>query len=229
MAPSTLAPEHNACPSERRRGPRDLSTSHRCAPARASGSLSASSSRTRVASLPMAARAKATTARSMATPCSRSAPSPRCLPPCCSPTWRNAARSSWTIRWRSTCRPRSRYRSATIGRSLWWTLPRIRRGCRACPRIFQAGTCANPYADYAAGLLYAYLSSHELTRTPGAGFEYSDTGFGLLGHALARRAGMDYEALVETRICRPLGMKSTRIALSPELRARLAAGHDADL
>jgi len=102
-------------------------------------------------------------------------------------------------------------------------------GLPRMPANFSSRDLANPYADYAADLLYAYLSSHELTRTPGAGFEYSNTGFGLLGHALALRAGMDYEALVETRICRPLGMKSTRIALSPELRARLAAGHDADL
>ena len=47
----------------------------------------------------------------------------------------------------------------------------------------------------------------------------------LLGHALARRAGTDYEELFRSRIARPLGMKSTAITLSPEMQARLAPGH----
>ena len=37
---------------------------------------------------------------------------------------------------------------------------------------------------------------------------------------------MSYEALVESRICTPLGMHSTRITLTPEMQERLAAGHD---
>jgi CubicO group peptidase (beta-lactamase class C family) len=102
-------------------------------------------------------------------------------------------------------------------------------GLPRMPANFRSRDPTNPYVDYTAPQLYEYLSSHELTRTPGARFEYSNTGLGLLGHALARRAGVDYEALVEARICRPLGMASTRIALGPELRARLATGHDADL
>jgi CubicO group peptidase (beta-lactamase class C family) len=52
---------------------------------------------------------------------------------------------------------------------------------------------------------------------------------GLLGHVLARRAGMSYEALVTERILTPLGMTDTRIALTPEMRTRLASGHAADL
>jgi CubicO group peptidase (beta-lactamase class C family) len=35
---------------------------------------------------------------------------------------------------------------------------------------------------------------------------------------------MDYGELVQTRITGPLGMKDTVIALSPELKARLATG-----
>ena len=49
-------------------------------------------------------------------------------------------------------------------------------------------------------------------------------GGGLLGHALARRAGIDYEALLRSRICDPLGMSDTRITLTPEMKARLAVG-----
>ena len=85
---------------------------------------------------------------------------------------------------------------------------------------------ANPYADYSAEQLYQFLSSYQLTRDIGSQFEYSNLGGGLLGHALARRAGMDYEALVRSRIAVPLGMSSTGITLTPEMKARLALGHN---
>ncbi|MGO8731300.1 MAG: serine hydrolase [Terriglobia bacterium] len=85
---------------------------------------------------------------------------------------------------------------------------------------------ANPYADYSAEQLYQFLSSYQLTRDIGSKFEYSNLGGGLLGHALARRAGMDYEALVRSRIAVPLGMDSTSITLSPDEKARLAVGHN---
>ena len=84
----------------------------------------------------------------------------------------------------------------------------------------------NPYADYSVEQLYQFLSSYQLTRDIGSQYEYSNLGGGLLGHVLARRAGMDYEALVRSRICDPLGMNNTRVTLSPEMRARLAAGHN---
>jgi CubicO group peptidase (beta-lactamase class C family) len=48
---------------------------------------------------------------------------------------------------------------------------------------------------------------------------------GLLGHVIELRAGSDYESLVLQRICRPLKMDSTCIALPPQLKARLALGH----
>lgn len=66
------------------------------------------------------------------------------------------------------------------------------------------------------------LSGYQLTRDIGSQFEYSNVGVGLLGHALSRRAGTDYETLVTSRICKPLEMESTRITLSPELTKRLA-------
>jgi serine-type D-Ala-D-Ala carboxypeptidase/endopeptidase len=87
----------------------------------------------------------------------------------------------------------------------------------------------NPYADYSIDLLYRFLSGYRLTRDPGSQYEYSNLGGGLLGHVLALRAGKSYEALVESRICNPLGMGSTVITLTPELRSRLAAGHDAHM
>ena len=88
---------------------------------------------------------------------------------------------------------------------------------------------ANPYANYTADQLYQFLSTFQLTRDIGSQFEYSNLGGGLLGHVLALRAGMDYEALVRSRITRPLNMTSTGITLSPEKKKRLAVGHDAQL
>jgi CubicO group peptidase (beta-lactamase class C family) len=84
---------------------------------------------------------------------------------------------------------------------------------------------SNPYADYSVDQLYQFLSSYELTRDIGQQYEYSNLGGGLLGHVLATRAGMDYETLVRTRITGPLGMTSTSITLSPDMKARLASGH----
>jgi D-alanyl-D-alanine-carboxypeptidase/D-alanyl-D-alanine-endopeptidase len=88
---------------------------------------------------------------------------------------------------------------------------------------------ANPYADYSVTQMYEFLSSYELPRDIGSQYEYSNLGGGLLGHVLTLRAGMDYEALVRARITAPLDMKSTSITLSPEMKARLAVGHDAKL
>lgn len=85
---------------------------------------------------------------------------------------------------------------------------------------------ANPYADYTVAQLYEFLSSYQLTRDIGSQYEYSNLGGGLLGHILSLRAAMSYEALVKARITGPLGMKSTAITLSPDLKSRLAAGHD---
>jgi serine-type D-Ala-D-Ala carboxypeptidase/endopeptidase len=102
-------------------------------------------------------------------------------------------------------------------------------GLPRMPANFRPKDPANPYADYTDEQLYSFLSSYDLIRDIGLKFEYSNLGFGLLGQGLARRAGTGYETLVETRICEPLGMKSTRITLSPDMERRFAAGHSADL
>jgi CubicO group peptidase (beta-lactamase class C family) len=83
----------------------------------------------------------------------------------------------------------------------------------------------NPFAEYSVARLYEFLSSYQLPRDVGTGFEYSNLGSALLGHALARRSGMDYGALVEMRITQPLGMDNTRIPLTSEMREHLALGH----
>jgi CubicO group peptidase (beta-lactamase class C family) len=84
----------------------------------------------------------------------------------------------------------------------------------------------NPYASYTAALMYEFLAGYRLPRGIGQQYEYSNLGMGLLGQALAHRAEKDFETLVSERVLGPLGMRDTRIALTPALRARLAPGHN---
>jgi CubicO group peptidase (beta-lactamase class C family) len=98
-------------------------------------------------------------------------------------------------------------------------------GLPRMPSNFAPSDTANPYADYSVRQLYEFLSAFQLPRDVGSRYEYSNLGFGLLGHALALRAGTSFETLVRTRILVPLGMTSTGIALTPDMRARLAVGH----
>jgi serine-type D-Ala-D-Ala carboxypeptidase/endopeptidase len=102
-------------------------------------------------------------------------------------------------------------------------------GLPRLPTNFHPKDPANPYTDYTVEQLYQFLSTYQLTRDIGSQFEYSNLGGGLLGNVLARRAGMDYEALVRSRITGPLNMTSTAITLSSEMKTRLAVGHNDQL
>jgi serine-type D-Ala-D-Ala carboxypeptidase/endopeptidase len=99
-------------------------------------------------------------------------------------------------------------------------------GLPRLPTNLKPKDVTNPYADYSLEQLNQFLSTYQLTRDIGAKYEYSNLGGGLLGSVLARREGVDYESLVRSRICKPLAMKSTVITLTPELKARLAVGHN---
>src|SRR5262245_28637790 len=132
--------------------------------------------------------------------------------------------------------PIAKYLPATVkapernGRSI--TLVDLSTHTSGLPRLptnFAPKDISNPYADYSVQQMYDFLSTYQLTRDIGSTWEYSNLGGGLLGHVLARRAGMDYEALVRARITGPLGMTHTSITLSPEMKARLAPGHTAAL
>ncbi|MEA3108527.1 MAG: hypothetical protein QOI88_3132 [Gammaproteobacteria bacterium] len=84
----------------------------------------------------------------------------------------------------------------------------------------------DPYADYDAAKLKAFLAEYELPRDPGTVYEYSNLGFGLLGYALAQSEHTGWGALTGERILVPLGMTMSGTALSDAMRAHLAAGHD---
>jgi serine-type D-Ala-D-Ala carboxypeptidase/endopeptidase len=83
----------------------------------------------------------------------------------------------------------------------------------------------DPLAGYTTDDLYAFLSAHELRGVPGTGYRYSNLGYGLLGHALARAAGTSYRDLMRERVFLPLGMNDSDIAAGGELPDGMARGH----
>jgi len=85
---------------------------------------------------------------------------------------------------------------------------------------------ANPYADYDAAKLRVFLGGYELPRNPGAAYEYSNLGFGLLGYALAQLDQATYGAVIDEEILKPLGMSMSGTAFTDAMRAHLAPGHD---
>lgn len=82
---------------------------------------------------------------------------------------------------------------------------------------------------YTARDLYAFLAGYRLQRDPGSQSEYSNVGFGLMGHALALRAGMSYEDLLRRRIFEPLAMTNTTVTLDAEQLSRRATEYNAKL
>lgn len=99
-------------------------------------------------------------------------------------------------------------------------------GLPRMPSNFHPADPANPYADYTVQQMYDFLSGYQLTRDPGAQFEYSNLGVGLLGHILSSVTGMSYEEMERQRVWQPLGMTNTAITLTPWMKAHLAIGHD---
>jgi CubicO group peptidase (beta-lactamase class C family) len=86
---------------------------------------------------------------------------------------------------------------------------------------------ANPRETWDLPNLSRTLATTGIAKPKGATFRYSNFGFGLLGYALALRAGLTYEELLQSEIAWPLRMNDTVITLSPEQRKRLIQGHTA--
>lgn len=105
-------------------------------------------------------------------------------------------------------------------------LATVSSGLPGMPNNFKPADRSNPYADYSVQQMYDFLSGHTLTRDIGSKYEYSNLGMGLLGHALALKAGRSYFDLLNERILTPLGMGDTEIILSARLERRLALGHN---
>jgi CubicO group peptidase (beta-lactamase class C family) len=119
------------------------------------------------------------------------------------------------------------FRIPSRGRAITLTdLATHRSGLPALPANLRPDGAANPFGGYDTAKLGAFLAHYELPRDPGAAFEYSDVGFGLLGHALGALGHTTWEGLAGRAILEPLGMSSSGTASRGALRARLAPGHD---
>ena len=94
------------------------------------------------------------------------------------------------------------------------------------PSSLKPRSVYDPWADYSFEDLAEFLSSYQLSRDPGGRFEYSNLGVALLGTALARRADLNYEALIRKLITGPLSMASTTVTPTQEMSSRLSTGHN---
>jgi D-alanyl-D-alanine-carboxypeptidase/D-alanyl-D-alanine-endopeptidase len=101
-------------------------------------------------------------------------------------------------------------------------LPRLPRGWfrRAL------GHRADPYAHFTSADLDDAIARARPRGAPGRTVRYSNFGAGLLGHTLELRTGLGYAALVEARICAPLGLADTRVTVPDAELLRFADGHD---
>jgi CubicO group peptidase (beta-lactamase class C family) len=101
-----------------------------------------------------------------------------------------------------------------------------RSGLPPMPDNINLANMDNPYADYHAADLFAFIGKHGVANPTRASSPFGSLGFGLLGVALANRAGTSYAALLKDEIADPLGMKDTTMSLNAEQQLRLIAGHD---
>jgi CubicO group peptidase (beta-lactamase class C family) len=85
------------------------------------------------------------------------------------------------------------------------------------------------YADFGEADLFRFLAAYKPQHAIGSTYDYSNPGFGLLGIALARRAGTDYDSLIASRILKPLGMADTAPNTAPAVRGHIAAGYAYDV
>jgi CubicO group peptidase (beta-lactamase class C family) len=103
-----------------------------------------------------------------------------------------------------------------------------RSGLPSFPNNLHPTDRRNPlvFPEYGAADLYAFLKNWGIAKPRRPSFSYSNVGFGLLGQALANRAGVGYEDLVHG-ITEPLGMFYTVVNLLPRQRGRLIQGYNA--
>ncbi len=78
---------------------------------------------------------------------------------------------------------------------------------------------------YSQADLYEALAETELLFTTGSDVEYSNFGYGLLGHALERAAGVPLEDVMRKRLWEPLGMEDTFVFARPSGASELVAHH----
>jgi len=109
----------------------------------------------------------------------------------------------------------------------WVDLATHRSGLPRLPSNIAPAVPEDPYADYGEAKLREFLAGFKPAVPRNTRYEYSNLGFGLLGHALSHAAGKPFATLLAERVLQPLGLDDTSLALSPKDPPRLVTGHDA--
>lgn len=85
----------------------------------------------------------------------------------------------------------------------------------------------NPYRVYTTEDVYDYLTHYcQLKFEPGTWWEYSNTGFGLLGHIVGLIDHSSYETVLKRDIFQVLGMTNSSLFLTNEQEQNYAQGYD---
>jgi serine-type D-Ala-D-Ala carboxypeptidase/endopeptidase len=101
-------------------------------------------------------------------------------------------------------------------------------GLPRLPDNLEPADADNPYSDYRPLNLYQFLAGHGVEKHVDPPFLYSNLGVGLLGQALADRAGTTYAKLVSEEVIVPLQLSDTGVSLSAAQQARFIPGHTSD-
>lgn len=83
----------------------------------------------------------------------------------------------------------------------------------------------NPYSTYGDSLFEAYLNNDSLSRAPGDGFQYSNSGMALVGRVLEHQLQQPFEQIIQKSITQPLQMKDTFVQVTDKDSSRLAKGY----
>lgn len=83
----------------------------------------------------------------------------------------------------------------------------------------------DPWANIDQADYHALVAREAPRRAPGRRVGYSSMAVGLLGDALAARAGTSYEQLLTDRVLTPLEMSDTAVTVPPARADRLLKGH----
>jgi len=109
----------------------------------------------------------------------------------------------------------------------WFDLATQRSGLPRLPSNQTDVQTADPYANYGEQALLSFLADWRPSVQRGSRFEYSNLGFGLLGHALGRRHGGGFEAALTQRVLQPLGLGGVQLQTPGRVVPNTAQGHDA--
>jgi CubicO group peptidase (beta-lactamase class C family) len=121
----------------------------------------------------------------------------------------------------------TRLRDSTGSPLTWADLATHRSGLPRLPANLKPRVEADPYAGYAAAELMAFVTEWKAEVPRDSRWEYSNLGFGLLGHALALQAGKPFDALLRERVLAPLQLDEIRVSLTGRPMPGLLQGHDA--